>query len=71
MLKMHSVCLVLVFSALLRSPFGDHLERHESRGCVPNGKKGEERMALVGAGKMEHVVNSFQTLKQVSSLGAK
>lgn len=71
MLKKHSVRLVLVFSDPLRSPFGDHLERHESRGCVPNGEEGEEQMALMGAGNMACVLNSFKTLKQVSSFDAK
>lgn len=70
-LKKHSVRLVLVFSDPSRSPFGDHLERHESRGCVPNGKWGEEQTALMGAERIEHEVNSFQTLKQVSSFNAK
>lgn len=48
MLKKHSVRLVLAFSDPSRSPFGDHLERHESRGCVPNDKSGEEQMAHMG-----------------------
>lgn len=47
-LKKHSVRLVLAFSDPSRSPFGDHLERHESRGCVPNDKSGEEQMAHMG-----------------------
>lgn len=65
-LKQHSVHLALVFSDPSRSPFGDHLERHQSRGSVPNGKKGKEQMALMGVGKTEHEVNSFKTTKQVS-----